>query len=87
MPADRIELADVRPIYRRGDHVLVRLPTGLHQLEIRASEVIDGEVWFYGRRACLIMPFTTACVVRRLTPGEIRSGWGEDPQARFFAFP
>jgi hypothetical protein len=66
---------------------LVRLPSGLHQLEIRASEVIDGEVWFYGRRDCLIMPFTVACVVRRLTPEEIGRGHGEETQARFFAFP
>lgn len=89
MPADRGEFSDVRPIYRLGDHVLVRLPTGLHQLEIRASEVIDGEVRFYGRGACLIMPFTVACVVRRLTPEEIRCGRGrdEDPQARFFSLP
>jgi hypothetical protein len=35
---------------------------------ILASEVIDGELWFYGRRGHLIGPFTAACVVRRLTP-------------------
>ena len=81
MPADRGESADVRPIYRPGDHVLVRLPTGLHQLEIRASEVIDGEVWFYGRRACLIMPFTVACVVRRLAPEDAAADVGRRERA------
>lgn len=70
MPADRVEFADVRPIYRLGDYVLVCLPTGLYQLEIRASEVIDGEVWFYGRSACLIMPFPVARIVRRLAPDD-----------------
>jgi hypothetical protein len=71
MPDRHGKTADVRSIYRLGDHVLVRLPAGLYLMEIRASEVIDGEVWFYGRRAHLIGPFTAACVVRRLTPGEI----------------
>lgn len=71
MPAAKGTGAEVRPIYRLGDHVLVRLPAGLYRMEIRASEVIDGEVWFYGRRAHLIGPFTAACVVRRLTPDEI----------------
>jgi hypothetical protein len=73
MPDRHGELADVRPIYRPGDHVLVCLPNGLYRMEIRASEVIDGEVWFYGRRGHLIGPFTAACVVCRLTPDEIRA--------------
>lgn len=76
MPADRVELADVRPIYKPGDCVLVRLPTGLYQLEIRASEVIEGEVWFYGRSACLIMPFPVTGIVRRLAPDEHQAGDG-----------
>ena len=73
MPDRHGKTAEVRPIYRLGDHVLVRLPAGLYQMEIRAAEVIDGEVWFYGRRAHLIGPFTAACVVRRLTSDEIRA--------------
>lgn len=88
MPDRHGELADVRPIYRTGDHVLVRLPAGLYRMEIRASEVIDGEVWFYGRRGYLFLPFPVSCVVRRLTPEEVCAGHGRDenPQARFFSF-
>lgn len=71
MPAAKGNSADVRPIYRVGDHVLVRLPAGLYRMEIRVTEVINGELWFYGRRGHLIGPFTAACVVRRLTPDEI----------------
>lgn len=71
MPAAKGNSAEVRPIYRKGDHVLVRLPAGLYRMKIRATEVIDGELWFYGRRGHLIGPFTAACVVRRLTPDEI----------------
>ena len=44
MPDRHGKPAEVRPIYRLGDHVLVRLPSGLYQMEIRASELIDGEV-------------------------------------------
>ena len=73
MPDRHGTCAAVRPIYRMGDHVLVRLPNGLYRMEIRMSEVIDGEVSFYGRRAHLIGPFTAACVVRRLTPDEVRA--------------
>jgi hypothetical protein len=73
MPDRHGTRAEVRPIYRMGDHVLVRLPNGLYGMEIRASEVIDGELWFYGRRGHFIGPFTAECVVRRLTPDEIRA--------------
>lgn len=76
MPDRHGKLADVRPIYRLGDHVLVRLPFGRFELEIRASEVIDGEVWFYGKRACLIIPFPVTRIVRRLIPDEHSAGDG-----------
>lgn len=59
-----------RPVYGKGDRVLVKLPCCFYTLEIHASEVIDGEVWFYGKGADVIMPFPTSCIVRRLTPGE-----------------
>ncbi|HWW74719.1 MAG TPA: hypothetical protein VNZ44_04935 [Pyrinomonadaceae bacterium] len=69
MPAAEGELAEVRPIYRKGDRVLVHLPSGYYGLVIRTSEVIDGELWFYGVGAG-IMPFPAASIVRRLAPDE-----------------
>lgn len=70
MPDRHGKLADVRPIYRKGDRVLVHLPLGYYGLVIHASDIIDGEVWFYGRGTDVIMPFPVTKIVRRLTPDE-----------------
>jgi hypothetical protein len=70
MPAAKGNGAEVRPIYRRGDRVLVNLPPGYYGLVIHASDFIDGEVWFYGRGADVIMPFPATKIVRRLAPDE-----------------
>lgn len=59
----------VRPIYRKGDRVLVHLPSGDYGLVIHASDTIDGEVWFYGKGVG-IMPFPATSIVRRLAPDE-----------------
>jgi hypothetical protein len=70
MPDRHGKLADVRPAYGRGDRVLVKLPLCYYVLVIHASDIIDGELWFYGRGVDVIMPFPAACIVRRLAPGE-----------------
>jgi hypothetical protein len=74
MPDRHGKLADVRPAYGRGDRVLVRLPLCYYVLVIHASDLIDGEVWFYGKGVDIIMPFPAACVVRRLSLGEDLAG-------------
>lgn len=70
MPDRHGKIVEVRPTYAMGDRVLVKLPLCFYVLMIHASETIDGEVWFYGRGADIIMPFPAACVVRRLALGE-----------------
>jgi hypothetical protein len=70
MPAAKGKLAEVRPPYERGDRVLVKMPLCYYILVIHASNTIDGELWFYGKGADIIMPFPSSCIVRRLAPGE-----------------
>lgn len=69
MPAAKGKPADVHPIYRKDDRVLVHLPSGYYGLVIHASEVIDGKLWYYGK-GLGIMPFPATSIVRRLAPDE-----------------
>lgn len=62
--------AEVRPIYRRGDRVLVELSSGYYDLVIQSSEIIDGELWLYGAGPGFVKTFPAGCIVRRLAPGE-----------------
>lgn len=66
MPDRHGKTPGARPSYARGDRVLVRLPLCYYILVIHASEIIDGELWFYGRGVDIIMPFPATCIVRRL---------------------
>lgn len=70
MPAAKGELAGVRPIYRKGDRVLVELESGLYDLTIQSSEIIAGELWLYGAGPGFVKTFPAGCIVRRLAPGE-----------------
>lgn len=76
MPDRHGKLAEVRPIYRRGDRVLVELDSGLYDLIIQTSEVVGGELWLYGKGPGFIKTFPAKCVVRRLSPGEESYGPG-----------
>lgn len=49
MPAAKSKRAEVRSIYRRGDRVLVELPSGYYLLVIQDSKIIGGELWLEGR--------------------------------------
>jgi hypothetical protein len=60
----------VRPIYRRGDRVLVELPSGKYLLLIEAAEIIGGELWLEGKASEFSKLFPARCVIRRLKPGE-----------------
>jgi hypothetical protein len=64
-------LGEVRPIYRRGDRVLVELPSGYYVLVVQSSEVVAGDVWLYGKGNDFYLPFPARRVVRRLAPGEV----------------
>ncbi len=70
MPDRHGKLADVRPIYREGDHVLVRLPSGIYHLVIQSAEIIGGELWLAGKAPEFSKSFPARCVLRRLRPGE-----------------
>jgi len=70
MPDRHGKPADVRPIYRKGDRVLVELESGLYDLVIQSAEAIAGEVWLYGAGPRFVKTFPARCIVRRLAPGE-----------------
>jgi hypothetical protein len=70
MPDRHGELAEVRPIYRKGDRVLVKLPSGIYHLVIQSAEIIGSELWLEGKASEFSMSFPAKCVVRRLRPGE-----------------
>ncbi len=62
--------AEVRPIYRRGDRVLAELPSGFYELVVQSSEIVDGELWLYGKGVGFGTSFPARCIVGRLRPGE-----------------
>jgi hypothetical protein len=70
MPDRHGKFAEVRPIYRRGDRVLVELESGFYYLTVLLSEVIAGELWLYGAGPGFVKTFPAGCIVRRLAPGE-----------------
>jgi hypothetical protein len=70
--------AEVRPIYEKGDRVLVRFLTGFCAFVIQECEDRGGELWFYGASCCSMMYFPVASVVGRLDAGEVLS-WSNVP--------
>lgn len=70
MPDRHGKIANVRPIYRREDRVLVELESGLYDLKILLSEIIAGELWLYGAGPGFVKTFPARCIVRRIAPGE-----------------
>jgi hypothetical protein len=70
MPDRHGKLAEVRPIYRKGDRVLVELESGLYELTILSAEVIAGDLWLYATGTGFVKTFPAGCIVRRLAPGE-----------------
>lgn len=71
MPDRHGKLADVRPIYRLGDRVLVELPSGFYQLVVQSAKIADGELWLDGKAAEFYTTFPARLVIRRLAPGEV----------------
>jgi hypothetical protein len=72
VPDEHGKAAEVRPIYRRGDRVLVELPFGYCDV-VEGSEIEDGRVWLYGACGGLGVRFTAKAVVRRLTRHQLLS--------------
>jgi hypothetical protein len=70
--------AEVRPIYKKGDRVLVKFLTGFCAFVIQECEYREGELWFYGVSCCSMMYFPVASIVGRLGAGEVLS-WSNLP--------
>lgn len=49
MPAAKGERAEVHPIYRKGDRVLVKIPFGYCEMVVQDYETRDGALWLNGR--------------------------------------
>lgn len=77
MPSEH-GVGEVRPIYRRGDRVLVKFVAGFCALVIQECEHRGGELWFYGVSCCSMMYFPATSIVGRLDVGEGLS-WSDLP--------
>ena len=62
--------AEVRPIYEKGDRVLVKFLTGFCAFVIQECEYREGELWFYGVSCCSMMYFPAVSIVCRLEMNE-----------------
>jgi hypothetical protein len=71
MPAAKGELAGVRPIYRKGDRIVVELSPDVYVLLVQSWEIIGGELWLHAKVGSATIPFPATKVIRRLAPGEI----------------
>lgn len=67
---DEQGVGEVRPIYRTGDRVLVKLPSGIYHLVIQSAEIVGGELWLEGKASEFSKSFPARCVLRRLRPGD-----------------
>jgi hypothetical protein len=76
MPADHGTRAEVRPIYRRGDRVLVKLPFGYCEVVIQSYEMRLGALWLNGFGPGSLVSFPMKKVRYRLSPHHVL-GWPE----------
>lgn len=70
MPDRHGDGADVRPIYRNGDRVVVELPPDFYVLLIQSWEIIGGELWLHAKVGSVTIPFQATKIIRRLAPRE-----------------
>lgn len=73
MPDERGKVAEVRPIYRKGDRVLVEMPFGYCDVIIEGSEVEGGRTRLYGVCGRMGIRFTAEAVVCRLAWDQVLS--------------
>jgi hypothetical protein len=73
MPGEQGKAAEVRPIYRKGDRVLVELPFGYCDVIIEGSEVEGGRLRLYGVCGGWGIRFTADAVACRLGRHQVLS--------------
>jgi hypothetical protein len=76
MPDRHGNLAKVRPIYRKGDRVLVKLPFGYCEVVVQSYEIRGGVMWLHGLGPGSLVAFPVKKVRYRLAPYHTL-GWPE----------
>jgi hypothetical protein len=66
--------ADVLPIYRPGDRLLVVLTLVYYEVTVQQVEMRKGGLWLYGAGEGFALAFPAESVRGRLAPGE-SAGW------------
>ena len=74
MPDRHGKLAEVRPIYRTGDRVLVKIPFGYCEMVVQGFETRDGALWLNGRVWGFYVCFPMRRIKGRLAPYQVM-GW------------
>jgi hypothetical protein len=67
----KVNAADVRPIFRRGDRVLVKIDVVFYDMIIQRQKLIDGVLWLDGEGIGVAASFQLKSIIRRLAPNEI----------------
>lgn len=75
MPGE--QAAEVRPIYRKEDRVLVKFPFGSCEVVVQRHAIKSGRVLLYGVCYGFVVPFFTSQVIRRITLHQAFD-WAED---------
>lgn len=60
-------VADVRPIFRKGDRLLVKFPFGSCEMVVQRHAIKSGRVWLYGMCYGFVVLFFASQVIRRIT--------------------
>jgi hypothetical protein len=60
-------VGEVRPIFRKGDRVVVKIEFGFCEIIIQRHEIKNGRVWLYGTFQGIAVLFPATKVLRRLT--------------------
>jgi hypothetical protein len=72
--AKKIQQAEVLPIYRPGDRLIVELMFVYYEVTVQRCEMRAGSPWLYGVGEGFALAFPAERVRGRLAPGE-SAGW------------
>lgn len=61
----------MRPIYRRGDRVLVKIPFGFCELTVLPQKLKSGMLWLYGVCYGFKIFFLASQIIRRVLPHQV----------------